>query len=187
MSEAMQRGPKTSNHSLPLAAQDLRPDCDCGPVSSCCRLWLMRRLAALRADPSRMKFSSAWPSGRSAVLAGPPWWLLASRLRWSDRWLVVGTFAAVVGPRCSSPTPVSAAWRRICFTPRLVWSAPGWDGCAIPSGSPGRSAGRSVLASHCARVSAVPVRIDGMDGTLTPVQLAVGPYAGTEIAGGIHP
>src|SRR5208282_3871341 len=57
-------------------------------------LWLVRAWAAT-GEPSHVKLFTGILIVPLAVLVGILlWWLLASRLRWSDRWLVVGTFAA---------------------------------------------------------------------------------------------
>ena len=55
------------------------------------------------------------------------WWLLASRLRWSDRWLVVGMFVAV-----TTVTLVVAdrSFRSVALLffalPILISAWPGW-------------------------------------------------------------
>ncbi len=109
-------------------------------------MWLVRTWA-VTGDPAPQKFFFGLVIVPLAVLVGIVlWWLLASRLPWSDRGLVVGIFAAAVAGTLLLIDP-SLQGPALALSRRRLWLAPGWDGCCFPSGFTGRPAGRSCCCS----------------------------------------
>ena len=99
------------------------------------------------------------------VLAGLLlWWLLASRLRWSDRWLVVGDLRGSDRGHDALPTRVFAD-RRCCFMLCPPWSARGWDGWCSSFWLPWPVRRAGVLLIFIAVGSGLLLlRVDGMNG-----------------------
>jgi len=92
------------------------------------------------------------------------WWLLASRIRWSDRWLVLGTFAAVIAGDMLFADPSFRGPGLVFYAlPIVVTAWPAWLllTCWLPW--PVRRAGVLLLFIATGIVCSLS-RIDGMDG-----------------------
>jgi outer membrane protein assembly factor BamB len=127
-------------------------------------LWLMRGWATI-GEFAQYKFFIGLLIAPLVVLAGLLlWWLFASRLRWSDRLLVVGTFAAVTASTMFLADPSFRGPALLFYVlPLVVTAWPAWLLLSFWLSWPVRRAG-ILLIFIAVGVLCLCVRVDGMDG-----------------------
>ena len=134
-------------------------------------LWVLR-VAATTGDFAAWKFLIGMFLGPLTILVGLLlWWLFASRLRWSDRWLILGTFAAVIaGTLCF----LFFADKNFAGFPLLIYGLPtlvtAWVGWLVVSFFLSWPVRRAGLVLVLVAVGAVccSLRFDGVNGTFSP-------------------
>ena len=127
-------------------------------------LWLMRGWATI-GEFAQYKFFIGLLIAPLVVLVGLLlWWLFASRLRWSDRLLVVGTFAAVVaGTMFFADASFRGPALLFYVLPFVATAWPAWLLLFFWLSWPLRRAGILVMFIAVGVVCLL-VRVDGMDG-----------------------
>ena len=131
-------------------------------------LWLMR-VGATATEFAPWKFLYGMLIGPLVVLVGLLlWWLFASRLRWSDRWLVVGTLVAVAaGTMVLADASFGGFALALYALPALVSAWVGWLVLSFFLPWPVRRAGL-VLVLIAVGVVCCSLRLDGVTGAFSP-------------------
>ena len=126
--------------------------------------WLVR-IWASTGEFAMYKFFVGMLIAPLVVLAGLAlWWLFASRLRWSDRLLVVGTFVAVTAVTMVAADASFRGMALVIYALPVVISAwLGWLVLSVLLSWPVRRAG-VLLVLSATGVGCSLLRIDGMDG-----------------------
>ncbi|MGO9114048.1 MAG: PQQ-binding-like beta-propeller repeat protein [Thermoguttaceae bacterium] len=127
-------------------------------------LWLVRAWASI-GEFAPSKFFFGLLIAPLIVLVGLLlWWLLASRLRWSDRWLVVGTFAvATAGAMVFADASFPGVALVLYALPIVVSAWLGWLVLAFLLPWPVRRAGILLIFIAAGAVCSL-LRIDGANG-----------------------
>ena len=131
-------------------------------------LWLFRAWMSI-GEFAPYKFFVGLLIAPLVVLAGIVlWWLLASRLRWSDRLLVLGTLAAVTaGTMLCADASFRGMGLLIYALPVVVSAWLVWLVLSFPLSWPVRRAGL-LLIFIAVGVGCSLLRINGMDGSFAP-------------------
>ena len=158
--------------------------CDCGGIALLAVFWLVRGWASI-GEFAMYKFFVSMLIAPSVVLLGLLlWWLLASRLRWYDRLLVVGTFVAVTTVTLVAADP---SFRSVALAmyalPIVVTAWPGWLAISFRFPWPVRRAGVFWSCRGGDRLCVVAYRWLGRR-FCRQVQLALDPHARAETAWG---
>ena len=126
--------------------------------------WLVRGWASI-GEFATYKFFVGMLIAPLVVLLGLLlWWLLASRLRWFDRLLVVGTFVAVTTVTLVAADPSFRGMALVVYAlPIVVTAWPGWLAISFRFPWPVRRAG-VLLVLVAVGIGCSLLRIDGLDG-----------------------